>query len=122
MTRTDAQWFYVGVTHENLTNGNRFNAVRRAELLIHQGSSTSIDKKLKDEKGNSIQINKESMEKAKLPPRMSVVEIFHDISGNSLVNKRNRWQLDLKLLLEEWEMNPNRTRTGRSLTYYIFVY
>jgi glycosyltransferase involved in cell wall biosynthesis len=38
LVRTDAQWFYVGVTHEYMTNGHNGVARRRAELNNPKGA------------------------------------------------------------------------------------
>ena len=75
IARTDAHWFYVGVTHEYMTNARRRVAKIRVE------SST-------------------------------VPAIYHDLKNNERAHKMKRWSLDLDLLLGEWELHPNKTRTA----------
>ena len=75
--RTDARWFYVGVTHEYMTNSRKQVATVRAV----------------DAEGG-------------------IPKIFHDLSTSDPKKKARRWSIDRDLLIEEWERNPNRTRTA----------
>eukprot|EP00947_MAST-08B_sp_MAST-8B-sp1_P003914 g3914.t1 len=85
--RTDARWYYVGVTHEYMTNAKRQVATQRVEVDGSGGTGQRSD-------GDGIPY------------------IHHDLTGSTFEGKKKRWQLDLKLLLGDWEMNPNRTRTA----------
>jgi glycosyltransferase involved in cell wall biosynthesis len=74
--RTDARWFYVGVTHEYMTNHRKNVAIRRID---YEGT---------------------------------IPAVFHDLSTSNHAHKLIRWGKDRDLLKQEWERNPNRTRTA----------
>ncbi len=80
--RTDARWFYVGVTHEYMTSSRGYIPAMR------------------------VAVKEEDQEDLAIPT------IFHDLSTGDPQNLRARWSLDLSLLLQEWRLYPNHTRTA----------
>ncbi len=80
IVRTDADWYYVGTTHEYMTNKEGNIAQSRVEM-------TNDNSLLED------------------------AFIYHNVTGDADV-KRRRWLLDRKLLLIEWNREPNNPRTA----------